>query len=357
MRPGIASEEPRRFAMLAGMMIIEKTRGRAKGILVPLLRAQEATGLNPALFSLAVALPVALLLLLPIWVYGTSSENAAELFGSALFFGVSIGILAGFSTPVFNGTANDLESLAPVLPYDSDDRALMRKALLREPPGTIAVQTVIGIAFGLGHSVLLGHHQQAALFILSQATPTILLWVLMFWTVPSLLRNASLFSALGRVAVPDLLRPSRHAAFGAAALRPVLLIVGLLCAYPLLLIFNRSALYGAVLIGVIGSLLSLAILIIVPLWGIRRRIAEQRAETLAVLDGRLDALTESKLVEASATELLELDALLDMRKRVVEAPSWPLDLAGIRRILLYIVLPPVTWAAAALVERVVDTAL
>jgi len=43
-------------------------------------------------------------------------------------------------------------------------------------------------------------------------------------------------------------------------------------------------------------------------------------------------------------------ALTDMRERVVQAPGWPLDLAGIPGILLYIVLPPLTWAAAALVE-------
>jgi hypothetical protein len=49
-----------------------------------------------------------------------------------------------------------------------------------------------------------------------------------------------------------------------------------------------------------------------------------------------------------------MDTILDMRERVAQAPGWPLDLAGVRRILLYIVLPPLTWAAAALVEMFID---
>ena len=52
-----------------------------------------------------------------------------------------------------------------------------------------------------------------------------------------------------------------------------------------------------------------------------------------------------------------MDTLLDMRERVAHAPGWPMDLAGVRRILLYVVLPPLTWAAAALVEMLIDSAV
>lgn len=59
----------------------------------------------------------------------------------------------------------------------------------------------------------------------------------------------------------------------------------------------------------------------------------------------------------SAETLTEIDTLLDLRQRIVSSPGWPLDLAAVRRIVLYISLPPLTWTAAALVERLVDSAL
>lgn len=73
-----------------------------------------------------------------------------------------------------------------------------------------------------------------------------------------------------------------------------------------------------------------------------------------IFNARLDTITSSDIAHASADDLFELDALLDMREPVAQAPAWPVDLAGVKRIFLHIVLPPLTWAAAALVERYMD---
>ena len=34
--------------------------------------------------------------------------------------------------------------------------------------------------------------------------------------------------------------------------------------------------------------------------------------------------------------------------------EWPIDLQNTARFLLYVIIPPVTWIAAALIQRVVD---
>jgi hypothetical protein len=122
-------------------------------------------------------------------------------------------------------------------------------------------------------------------------------------------------------------------------------------------VVGDGGLYGATLIGIAVTVFSLSFIVILPLRGIRRRIAQQRGAILLRLDQRLDPLTGADIANAGAEQLFELDALLDMRERVAAAPAWPLDLAGVRRILLYIVLPPLTWAAAALVEMAIDNAL
>ena len=91
--------------------------------------------------------------------------------------------------------------------------------------------------------------------------------------------------------------------------------------------------------------------------GIRVRIRETRQESLAALDARIESLDIGDVANASVKVMDEMDTVLDMRERVARAPGWPLDLAGVRRILLYIVLPPLTWAAAAIVEMLIDSAL
>lgn len=128
---------------------------------------------------------------------------------------------------------------------------------------------------------------------------------------------------------------------------------------PLLRWQQRSGLrywvFGS-LVGVFYAALLLGI-VLLPMRGIRKRVQSTRGELLATLDRRLEALNSSDLGAASPETLRDMDTILDMRERVAQAPSWPVDLAGVRRILLYIVLPPLTWSAAALVELVIDNAV
>ena len=37
--------------------------------------------------------------------------------------------------------------------------------------------------------------------------------------------------------------------------------------------------------------------------------------------------------------------------------TWPFDTGALTRLSLYLIIPPLTWAGAALIERLVDSAL
>ena len=54
--------------------------------------------------------------------------------------------------------------------------------------------------------------------------------------------------------------------------------------------------------------------------------------------------------EASA----RLETLLAHRDRLRAVRTWPLSTGLISRVLLYLVIPPLAWAGAAVVERMVD---
>lgn len=333
----------------------EKLAARSLAPELPILRLQRWSRLPPTAFGLLCGLLIVCGMMSPLLGMKFSNALFNDILGSALFFGTSLGIIAGFSRPVFQGAAQDLKDLCGVIPWSSDDIQAASLALARFTGKDVGVAVVVGCVAGIGHSYVLEIQSSSWEFAVPQFIAIVLLWLAMFVTVPPLIMNARLFSALGQITSPDLLRPSRHAAFGAAALRPALLMTSLLCAYALLFLGGENPLDGPVLIGVLGGLIPLVGIIALPLRGIRRRIREQRTTTLASLDARLDAITEGDIATADANTLFQLDAVLDMRERVARAPAWPFDVDALKRILLFTVLPPLTWAAAAIVEIMIDS--
>jgi len=321
---------------------------------LPLLRLLHRSGLPTWIFGAAWGLLLFGIMLLPFAALDLNAAQQREILGSALFFGVSFAIITGGAAPVFYGAAQDLRSLSPVLALATEDLDTFARGLIRATRAQIVSTLLIGAVLGLLHSTLMGHLNLPASIMVPQIGGTVVLWIFMTMTLTKLVMNAALFSRLGAVAEPDLLRPSRHAPFGSAALRPGLFLIGTLCAYVLLFIGGGQPLNDAVWIGAIASIFALFGIVALPLRGIRRRIRERRAFVIAELDQRIEAYAGADLACVSPSALRDMDTILDMRERVAQAPAWPLDLNGVRRILLYIVLPPFTWAAAALVEMFID---
>lgn len=334
------------------MDINHKLQLRAQSAELWLLRLQRASRLPAPLFGVVAGALVFVAVTTPI-VAGYGVEAAmSEWLSGAMFFAVTIGVVAGFSAPVYRGAVEDLDALAPVLTLDDRERGLVRKSLVRESTGRTLSMAGLGLICGLLHCWFMGTQRMPPAYAVAQASGTLLIWTTMWTTLGPLINNATIFASLGTQAHPDLLRPSRHAAFGRAALRPALFVIGILCAYPIIAV--RGGLSGATLVAFGVTLSILFGLFLLPLTGIRRRIREVRAEMLTALDQRIDSLHRRDMAAADAQHLFELDAVLDIRERVARASAWPLDLAGIKRITLYVVLPPLTWAAAALVEMAID---
>ena len=53
-------------------------------------------------------------------------------------------------------------------------------------------------------------------------------------------------------------------------------------------------------------------------------------------------------------DLVRMEALLSHRDRIADLSTWPLDVKLASRIALYVVLPPIAWSAAALVEVLIE---
>ena len=101
--------------------------------------------------------------------------------------------------------------------------------------------------------------------------------------------------------------------------------------------------------GVLVAVPAAAFLFITPMWGVHRAIQRAKQQRLAELQSALD--------RCERTDYLRLDTLLGHQERVRALHSWPVDLRLITRVGFYLVIPPLAWVGAALVENLVDTLL
>lgn len=322
-----------------------------------LLRLQHSLGISSLSFGLGTAALITIFVGGSFLLADVQNANVLGELGSILFFATSLGMLTGFFRSLIYGAVEDLYSLKGVLPLSENELEKLSRKISTTSQFRQLAQVAIALVAGLVHSYFLGNYNSPTPLAISTSVATVLLWIGMLMALPQLIENARLFSKLGRIANPDLLRPSRHAAFGSAALRPGLTVIGLISAYGLLFLGAVSRAFAPIGFAMGLSIFALVGLIALPLRGIRLRIRETREGALQDLDGRLARLPLDKVAAADAKELQEIDLLLDMRERVAQAPGWPFDVNGVKRILFYIVLPPLTWAAAALVEMMIESAL
>lgn len=157
--------------------------------------------------------------------------------GEALFFAVSLGLVVELAALIPRAAQRDLDALGPELTLPEALRARLRAALLRYPAGDVAVNAALGAAVGAGHVLLTGPGWPVAPVDWVLAAGTLALWAMMMQTGALLVANARLFAQLGRGGVRvEVLSPHRLRPFAHAALRPMLLIMALLAAYPLMLL-------------------------------------------------------------------------------------------------------------------------
>ena len=66
------------------------------------------------------------------------------------------------------------------------------------------------------------------------------------------------------------------------------------------------------------------------------------------------------LCESGASDqpgLGDLAPVLIYRREIAEASEWPFDMSVMGRLALYLIIPPLTWIGAALIEILIDSAI
>jgi len=176
-----------------------------------------------------------------------------------------------------------------------------------------------------------------------------MVWMTMGLFLPVRFHVAQAFNRAGDQVSIDIFEPGNLSPFARNGLIDVLIISGgivLSLVQSLDLSFRPDNYYKAMII----ALPSIVFLAIQPMWRLHKRMAAERQQQIDKLNEKIRAA--SKEIDTAYIEALEV--LLQRRERVLAAPTWPVDIKIIQRFLFYIVIPPLAWVGAALVEMVID---
>lgn len=84
------------------------------------------------------------------------------------------------------------------------------------------------------------------------------------------------------------------------------------------------------------------------MWAVHLRLSQQKREFIADINLQIADLREA------AAPVPDLELLLQHRDRLKRTYTWPMDLAIVYRLLFYVVIPPLAWLGAALMETAVQ---
>jgi len=138
--------------------------------------------------------------------------------------------------------------------------------------------------------------------------------------------------------------------FGRAGLIGFLIVMGALALTTLQSLdqeFSWDKYYNALVVGIPASLM----LILTPTWSIHLRMRKAKALHLEEIKDKIQQ--SSRAIDGEA--LVHLNALLLRKDQIHSLRTWPMDLSIFFRLVLYVFIPPLAWAGAAIMELFLST--
>jgi hypothetical protein len=242
----------------------------------------------------------------------------------------------------------DLAELRPALgpgPWRHDPALFARNRHPRALAAVSAAGALFGVAFNIASGGTLGQLLAGKPMTWEYAwgpPVLVLLWTTLFHALWLLLGHARLLARIARHGVQvELSRLDVFDPVVNAGLRHLLLIIIGLAVIPM-----QGILAGDLapidFVPALAIVLPVALLLLAtPIHGVYRAVAAARGAELA----RIDADLERAEPRSDRALLLAL-----YRHQVAAMPAWPLSLRRFGRVGFYLVIPPLAWVAAALVE-------
>lgn len=299
-------------------------------------------------------------LLLPLFQLGSSDHVPADT--PAVFFSLIIAYSIPMLSYITERAQQALAELQPLVNLEETDRQAFHDRLQGSPLVSVLGQLVGGALAGLIHISALTGSIQAVFHgalqnreSLVSTVGTVLVWIVMTSMLWLLVQQAAVFARFGARVRISLLNTQPLLPFARFSVASSLAIIGALALFPLMGVDSQLD-SGRVLPGAIATLVPLILLFIIPVWPVHRRLLTLKTAELARLDAALDTGGE-RLPAPGSAELQPVVTLLVARREIAQVKTWPFDAGVVTRLLMYLVIVPLTWAGAALIERLVDSVL
>ncbi len=282
----------------------------------------------------------------PLW------SSSRQLTGMALTYVLLLSYLSGFFIYTSSKTLAYVEELRPSFVGAEADALTAQLNRLR--PSRYYLATGAGVvlgSFNIDWRALRGigslPHWPIDLCV---TLGSMLVWIFVAQIIYSRAHNAVLLSRLGREhVVVDLYRIDSLKPFARIGILDVLLTMGALAITPLQALDAEFRLFNYSF-GFSVGLPAALFLLISPMWGVHRRLRDEKARELAELGSSISAARRGHDRDA----IMHLNALLERCAYVQALHPWPMDLRSAFRVGFYLVIPPLAWIGAALVEMAVQ---
>ncbi|MEM7360092.1 MAG: hypothetical protein AAF431_13400 [Pseudomonadota bacterium] len=301
--------------------------------------------------------------LFPFFSLGTVSTSGVST--PALFFSMIIAYIIPVFSYITAKVKDALVELRPSLQLDDDDFA----EYLRRLDSASLLQTLstmfFGLVLGFAHLTLIRGSVGMVFTEFISSLPglitvvgTLMVWTVMTIVTTGLIQQAALFARLGaNQAQLSLLNKRKLLPFARVSIISSLSIIGALVLFPLMSIGDDVSLVES-LPGAIATLIPLIVMFIIPIWPVHRRLTVMKENELNAIDEKIShEIQPSGKVELELEQLDRLAPLLNYRREIANVSTWPFDIGTLTRLSLYLILPPLTWVGAALIENLVDSML
>ena len=298
-----------------------------------------------------------LLLLLSAFFSATGALAHPDTWPGAAFF---CAILA-YITPIFHYVTERTEAafdeVASHLNLDAAEITRLRQGFSHKSLVWLTVNSSLGVLCWVLQSRLLAGSFDAMYATItrdaldfSMAVGPLPVWVFMFCTTHALVDNARVFRSLTRSVEVDLLDTSILTPFGRMAVVSTLVVIGAQALFPIMWLGAETDPWTTIP-GMFGTSLALLYLFFAPVWPLHQRLRQLKRVELARLGSDI---RERRAAQQNPERDSALSPLLVYRREIADANEWPFDLSIIARFGVYLIIVPLTWIGAALIENLVD---
>lgn len=291
--------------------------------------------------------------------------DVRTLFSSgALFFCA----MCAYIVPVFSYinriSVKAVDSLRPLLNMPQDQFLRFRQSISRQSLAWNLGVTALGLAGGFlhlkiiyaGRGTSLQDEMSNSVGFLNDLG-ALIVWLIMTVAITSQVQNAIRIGRLARRLPPiDLFRTDQLLPFAWVAISSSLSLIGSLALFPLLYIDQDTSL-RTVLPGIVPTVLPMLALLLLPMWPAHKLLKARKAQMVWQINSALGELRNEEELYSDQDQLQQINNLLDHRAHVQRVSDWPIDVGVVSQLAFYLIIPPLTWVGAALIENVVDAVL